>query len=65
LAILEQRGKASLSDPLILAHLTDPHLPLGRPSLLQFLSKRGLSYANWLRRRRFLHRPEIAARDDR
>jgi 3',5'-cyclic AMP phosphodiesterase CpdA len=51
-----------LSDPLILAHLTDPHLPLGRPSLLQFLSKRGLSYANWLRRRRFLHRPEIAAR---
>jgi len=46
---------------LILAHLTDPHLPLGRPSLLQALSKRGLSYANWLRRRRFLHRPEIAA----
>jgi 3',5'-cyclic AMP phosphodiesterase CpdA len=26
------------------------------------MSKRGLSYANWLRRRRFLHRPEVAAR---
>ena len=51
-----------MSDPLILAHLTDPHLPLGRPSLAQLLSKRGLSYANWLRSRRLLHRPEIAAR---
>jgi 3',5'-cyclic AMP phosphodiesterase CpdA len=51
-----------LSDPLILAHLTDPHLVLGTPSPLQLLSKRGLSYANWLRRRRFLHRPGIAAR---
>ena len=51
-----------MSDPLILAHLTDAHLPLGRPSLFEAFSKRGLSHANWLRRRRFLHRPEIAAR---
>ena len=51
-----------LPDRLILAHLTDPHLPLARPSLLEALSKRGLSYANWLRSRRFLHRLEIAAR---
>ena len=51
-----------MTEPLILAHLTDPHLPLGQPSLLQAMSKRGLSYANWLRSRRFLHRPEIAAR---
>ena len=51
-----------MSDTLILAHLTDPHLPLGRPSLLQAMSKRGLSYGNWLRSRRFLHRPEITAR---
>ncbi len=51
-----------MSDPLILAHLTDAHLPLGRPSLLEAFSKRGLSYANWLRSRRLLHRPEIAAR---
>jgi 3',5'-cyclic AMP phosphodiesterase CpdA len=47
---------------LILAHLTDAHLPLGRPSLFEAFSKRGLSYANWLRSRRFLHRPEVAAR---
>ncbi len=51
-----------MSDPLILAHLTDAHLPLGRPSLFEAFSKRGLSYANWLRSRRFLHRPEVAAR---
>lgn len=51
-----------MSDPLILAHLTDPHLPLGQPSLLQLPSKRGLSYVNWLRSRRHLHRPEITAR---
>ena len=51
-----------MSDPLILAHLTDPHLPLGQPSLLQLSSKRGLSYVNWLRNRRHLHRPEITAR---
>lgn len=51
-----------MSDPLILAHLTDAHLPLGRPSLFEAFSKRGLSYANWLRSRRVLHRPEVAAR---
>ena len=51
-----------MSDPLILAHLTDAHLPLGRPSLLEAAGKRGLSYANWLRRRRVLHRAEVAAR---
>ena len=51
-----------MSDPLILAHLTDAHLPLGRPSLFEAFSKRGLSYKNWLRRRRFLHRAEVAAR---
>jgi 3',5'-cyclic AMP phosphodiesterase CpdA len=51
-----------LSDPLILAHLTDPHLPLGTPLLVQALSKRGLSYANWLRSRRFRHRAEVTAR---
>jgi len=50
-----------LSDPFILAHLTDAHLPLGRPAFAEAFSKRGLSYANWLRRRRVLHRSEIAA----
>ena len=51
-----------MSNPLILAHLTDPHMPLGIPSPLQMLSKRGLSYTNWLRKRRFIQRPEITAR---
>ncbi len=48
--------------PLILAHLTDPHQFFARPSAAEALGKRGLSYANWLRRRRHLHRPEITAR---
>jgi 3',5'-cyclic AMP phosphodiesterase CpdA len=47
---------------LIIAHLTDPHLLLGRPSLGAALGKRGLAYANWLRQRQHLHRAEIAAR---
>ena len=51
-----------MSDPLILAHLTDPHLPFGRPSPRELMSKRGLSYANWLSSRQFLHRPEVTAR---
>jgi predicted phosphodiesterase len=58
----KQPPEEPLSDTLILAHLTDPHLPLGQPSLLQAMSKRGLSYGNWLRSRQFLHRPEITAR---
>ncbi len=47
---------------MIIAHLTDPHLLFARPSLREGLGKRGLSYVNWLRSRRRLHRPEIAAR---
>ena len=46
----------------VLAHLSDPHLgplPLARPS--ELLSKRGLGYINWLRKRRAIHRPEILA----
>jgi 3',5'-cyclic AMP phosphodiesterase CpdA len=54
--------EALLSDRLVLAHLTDAHLPLGSPQLSELLSKRGLSYANWLRSRRHLHRPEITSR---
>lgn len=56
------RPAAPARDTLIIAHLTDPHLFFARPSLVQGLGKRGLSYANWLRRRRHLHRPEITAR---
>ncbi len=51
-----------MPDPLIIAHLTDPHLPLAHPEGRELLSKRGLSYANWLRRRRHLHRAEVTAR---
>ena len=51
-----------MPDSLTIAHLTDPHLPLGRPAGRELLSKRGLSYANWLRRRRHLHRAEVTAR---
>jgi 3',5'-cyclic AMP phosphodiesterase CpdA len=45
-----------------LAHLSDPHLaPLPWPSPLELLSKRGLGYINWLRKRRSIHRPEVLA----
>lgn len=54
--------RAISCDLVIIAHLTDPHLFLARPSLAEGLGKRGLAYLNWLRRRRHLHRPEIAAR---
>jgi 3',5'-cyclic AMP phosphodiesterase CpdA len=49
-------------DPLVIAHLTDPHIPLGMPPLRRAAGKRGLSWLNWLRQRRRLHRPEIATR---
>src|SRR5215470_3939522 len=45
-----------------LAHLSDPHLgPLPTPAPLELLSKRGLGYLNWLRKRRAIHRPEVLA----
>ena len=46
----------------VLAHLSDPHLaPLPRPRLRELLSKRGLGYINWLRKRRAIHRAEVLA----
>lgn len=46
----------------VLAHLSDPHLgPLPAPRPGELLSKRGLGYINWLRKRRAIHRPEILA----
>lgn len=45
-----------------LAHLSDPHLaPLPALHPLELLSKRGLGYLNWLRKRRAIHRPEVLA----
>src|SRR5882724_12236995 len=47
----------------VLAHLSDPHLaPLPRLRPLELLSKRGLGYINWLRKRRRIHRADMLAR---
>jgi len=43
-----------------LAHLSDPHLaPLPRPDPIELISKRGLGYINWLRKRRLIHRADM------
>lgn len=57
-----QIDSPSSGDRLVIAHLTDPHLLLGTPALTEAVGKRGLSWLNWLRKRRRLHRPEVAAR---
>lgn len=48
---------------LRLAHLSDPHLstPLPPPTLGEWLSKRGMSRASWMRKRQHLQRPEVLA----
>jgi len=43
----------------VLAHLSDLHLA-SRPRLRDLMSKRGLGFINWQRKRKFIHRPEIA-----
>jgi 3',5'-cyclic AMP phosphodiesterase CpdA len=46
-----------------LAHLSDIHLaPLPSLNPAELLSKRGLGYLNWLRKRRGIHRAEMLAR---
>ncbi|MET0670648.1 MAG: metallophosphoesterase [Xanthobacteraceae bacterium] len=46
----------------LLAHISDVHLaPLPSPALGDLMSKRGLGYLNWLRKRRAIHRPEVLA----
>jgi len=45
----------------VLAHLSDPHLAIDTPPVSKLLSKRGLGYLNWLRKRRAIHRPEVLA----
>jgi len=42
----------------VLAHISDLHLAL-MPKLTQLLSKRGLGYINWHRKRKFIHRRDI------
>jgi 3',5'-cyclic AMP phosphodiesterase CpdA len=47
----------------ILAHLSDVHLaPLPSPNPFELISKRGLGYINWLRKRRRVHRADMLAR---
>ncbi len=47
----------------VLAHLSDIHLaPLPRPNPFELLSKRGLGYINWLRKRRRVHRADMLAK---
>jgi 3',5'-cyclic AMP phosphodiesterase CpdA len=46
----------------VLAHLSDVHLaPLPTPSPRELMSKRGLGYINWLRKRRAIHRADTLA----
>jgi 3',5'-cyclic AMP phosphodiesterase CpdA len=46
----------------LLAHISDVHLaPLPSPALSELMSKRGLGYLNWLRKRRAIHRPDVLA----
>jgi 3',5'-cyclic AMP phosphodiesterase CpdA len=45
-----------------LAHVSDVHLaPLPSPRPSELLSKRGLGYLNWLRKRRSIHRADMLA----
>lgn len=52
-----------MTETFVLAHLSDIHLgPLPRFWPRHWNVKRMLGYANWQRRRRFVHRPDIVAR---
>jgi 3',5'-cyclic AMP phosphodiesterase CpdA len=42
----------------VLAHLSDPHMAL-TPRPAQLLSKRGLGFINWHRKRKYIHRRDI------
>ena len=43
----------------VLAHLSDPHLPMPRPRLSELAGKRALGFLNWHRGRHHEHRFEI------
>jgi 3',5'-cyclic AMP phosphodiesterase CpdA len=42
----------------VLAHLSDLHMA-SPPRLAELVSKRGLGFINWQRKRKFIHRPEV------
>jgi 3',5'-cyclic AMP phosphodiesterase CpdA len=43
----------------VLAHMSDLHLA-SRPRPAELIGKRGLGFINWQRKRKYIHRPEIA-----
>src|SRR5205823_1420256 len=46
-----------------LAHLSDAHIsPLPRPRFAELLGKRAVGFANWLRKRRLVHRADVLRR---
>ena len=45
----------------MLAHLSDPHLPMPHAGMLELLGKRATGYLNWWRRRVNLHVPSALA----
>lgn len=52
-----------MSEPFVLAHLSDVHLgPLPRFGKAHWNAKRVLGWANWMRSRRFTHRADVLAR---
>lgn len=45
----------------ILAHLSDPHLPMPRAGAVDLIGKRATGYVNWWRHRAHLHLPQALA----
>ena len=43
-----------------LAHISDWHIA-SQPRAAELVSKRGLGFINWHRKRKYVHRPEILA----
>src|SRR6266436_4465831 len=55
--VARRRERTTMSEPFVLAHLSDPHLgPLPQPGVRELASKRLFGYINWRRSRRRLHR---------
>lgn len=45
----------------VLAHLSDPHLPMPRAAAVELIGKRATGYVNWWRNRVHLHVPQALA----
>jgi len=51
-----------VTEPFVLAHLSDPHLgPMPPARILDLIGKRALGYANWKRKRHAIHRRDVLA----